>query len=439
MIKKRLLAGVAAVIMTAGMCSCGGSDSSEPASTNDTAQNDSSSSQVEENSSDDSKDESGDENEPQQLSYEEHYEVMKEKSLCSLGYVNKMKDVLLKAESGEEVTIAYIGGSITEGYTVNKTKCYAFLTYKYFVDTYGSTEMCNYVNAGLSGTPSILGAFRLERDVLNYDPDIVFIEFAVNDGTDFNYQTAYEGLIRSIYEKNPDAAIVLLFSRTEDGYTAQDNMKKIGEYYDLPMISYADGISYMFDNEQLTWKDFSNDQSHPNVDGHVIVSDMIEYYYNQVTLAGRSEEEYAYPEEPMLGETYVDCHILEGDELTPESAGSWTEGSNINTFTNGWTFSGDKDNNEPAVFKVSGKTLYLLFKENAVDSGMGTVKVTVTAPDGTSEDVLINAETSGGWGDPTVGLIKEGDEEQEYTVSISMEEGFEDREFQILGFGYNNK
>lgn len=40
------------------------------------------------------------------------------------------------------------------------------------------------MNAGLSGTPSKLGILRLDRDVLAYEPDICFIEFAVNDGTE---------------------------------------------------------------------------------------------------------------------------------------------------------------------------------------------------------------------------------------------------------------
>lgn len=432
MIKKRFAAALTAALIAMSMSACGGGDSSgDPENAPNSADSSESSASQE-------GDDSVADSEVKELTYEEHYDVMKEKSLCSLGYVNKMKDVLLKAENGEHVTVAYIGGSITEGYTVNSDKCYAFQTYRHFVTTYGEPENCSYVNAGLSGTPSILGAFRLERDVLSHDPDIVFIEFAVNDGTDIKYQTAFEGLIRSIYEHDPDTAIVLLFSRTEDGYTAQSNMKMIGDYYDLPMISYADGITYMFDNDQLTWKEFSNDQSHPNADGHAIVSDMIVYYLQQVTSTARSDEEYEYPD-AMFGETYVDCHIVEGDALNPESLGSWTEGSNINTFRNGWTFSGDSENNEPAVFKVKGKTLYMLFKENSVGSGMATAKVTVTAPDGTSEEKLINAETSGGWGDPTVGVIKTGDEEQEYTVSVEIEKGFEDKEFQILGFGYNNK
>lgn len=51
-----------------------------------------------------------------------------------------------------------------------------------------------YVNAGLSGTPSKLGILRLDRDVLAYEPDICFIEFAVNDGTETDYQNAYESI-----------------------------------------------------------------------------------------------------------------------------------------------------------------------------------------------------------------------------------------------------
>ena len=35
-----------------------------------------------------------------------------------------------------------------------------------------------YVNAGLSGTASALGNLRVQRDVLAYEPDIVFIEYA---------------------------------------------------------------------------------------------------------------------------------------------------------------------------------------------------------------------------------------------------------------------
>lgn len=133
-----------------------------------------------------------------------------------------------------------------------------------------------YVNAGLSGTPSKLGILRLDRDVLAYEPDICFIEFAVNDGTETDYQNAYESIVRTLLQKN--ITPVLLFSVTENDHSAQDYMKQIGEFYHLPMISYCDALRYLFANNRMTWKDFSDDQSHPNDEGHKLVASMVDYY-----------------------------------------------------------------------------------------------------------------------------------------------------------------
>jgi hypothetical protein len=92
----------------------------------------------------------------------------------------------------------------------------------------------NCVNAGLSGTPSVLGNMRLERDVLACDPDIVFVEFAVNDGGETIYKNAYESLVRTLLADERDIAVVLLFTIVENGHTCQPHMSKIGEHYDIP-------------------------------------------------------------------------------------------------------------------------------------------------------------------------------------------------------------
>jgi lysophospholipase L1-like esterase len=56
------------------------------------------------------------------------------------------------------------------------------------------------VNAGIGDTDSQYGALRVQRDVLSYNPDLVVVEFAVNDnagalGQLLNGDT-YEGLVR---------------------------------------------------------------------------------------------------------------------------------------------------------------------------------------------------------------------------------------------------
>ena len=115
---------------------------------------------------------------------EEWTQAMYDKAMVSYGNTSMMQNVIKKAQSGEKVTVAYLGGSITEGISAGADGCYAKLTYDYFAQKFGTGDNVQYVNAGLSGTPSKLGILRLDRDVLAYEPDICFIEFAVNDGTE---------------------------------------------------------------------------------------------------------------------------------------------------------------------------------------------------------------------------------------------------------------
>ena len=137
---------------------------------------------------------------------------MIEKSLVTYGNTTAMQEKIKKAQSGEDVTIAYLGGSITEGISAGPSLCWAKLSYEHFAEKYGTGDNVKYCNAGLSGTPSKLGILRLKRDVLVNKPDICFIEYAVNDAKDGEHQNAYESIVRDLLDQN--VAVVLLFSVT---------------------------------------------------------------------------------------------------------------------------------------------------------------------------------------------------------------------------------
>ena len=282
---------------------------------------------------------------------EEWTQAMYDKAMVSYGNTSMMQNVIKKAQSGEKVTVAYLGGSITEGISAGADGCYAKLTYDYFAQKFGTGDNVQYVNAGLSGTPSKLGILRLDRDVLAYEPDICFIEFAVNDGTEADYQNAYESIVRTLLQKN--ITPVLLFSVAENDHSAQDYMKQIGEFYHLPMISYCDALRYLFANNRMTWKDFSDDQSHPNTEGHKLVASMVDYYFDTV-MDVAPEGDYVMPTDTVFSPREVDAHMYEGDSLTPTSLGSWKEGSTIASFTNGWTYDNTGDNS-PIVFEFKDK------------------------------------------------------------------------------------
>ena len=60
------------------------------------------------------------------------YKRMLEASLVNLGDTKRLEKALCKARAGQDVTIAFIGGSITQGagaIPIN-TECYAYKTFK---------------------------------------------------------------------------------------------------------------------------------------------------------------------------------------------------------------------------------------------------------------------------------------------------------------------
>ena len=214
---KKILSAILTSAMLVTLTGCGGSGNSS-----DTPQNTSNEASTTESANSSSSDTGDTSSEPVEstvevkktLEDEALYKTMVENSLMTTGDMTRMANVLKKAENGEEITVAYIGGSITEGLTVapaNPELCWASLSYKWLCEQYPDATI-KFVNAGLSGTPSILGNVRLERDVLAYDPDICFVEFAVNDGTEMKYRNAYESLVRTLLTADKDIAPLLLFT-----------------------------------------------------------------------------------------------------------------------------------------------------------------------------------------------------------------------------------
>lgn len=216
---------------------------------------------------------------------------MTDRSLYSLGNVSRLNEKLEKARSGEKTVVAYLGGSITEGLgTDNKDLGYARVSYEYIKDTYGTSDNVEYVNAGLSGTNSTLGMIRVGRQVLDYEPDIVFIEFAVNDGTDELAKESYDSLVKTILSYKSNPAVVLIFTILESDYSAQDHMKEIGKYYDLPMISVADALRPEFKAGTMVWRDYSNDGSHPHEEGHKLIAGFIKNLFEKAQEVKKSDE-----------------------------------------------------------------------------------------------------------------------------------------------------
>ena len=149
--------------------------------------------------------------------------------------------VLSRADAGEPLTIAAIGGSITAGSGASTPERSYWWRFGRLTEGFPERGL-GFVNAGIGATNSVFGALRAEDDLLYKEPDLVVIEFAVNDGDSTVFREAYEGLIRKILSLAWRPSVVLLFLVDEHGNTNQPWQKEIGTHYGLPMVSYADGV-----------------------------------------------------------------------------------------------------------------------------------------------------------------------------------------------------
>lgn len=169
------------------------------------------------------------------------------------------------------------------------TGCYAYKSYCGFKDKYGTGNNVHFIKAGVGGTPSELGIIRFERDVLRdyiVEPDIVIIEFAVNDEGDETKGVFYESLIRKVLKMHCKPAVILLFSVFADDSNLQERMIPVGEYYNLPMVSIKNAVTEQFYKKDgkgrvLTKNQFFYDIYHPSNAGHKIMADCLLYLYKQ--------------------------------------------------------------------------------------------------------------------------------------------------------------
>ena len=372
------------------------------------------------------------------------YDQMLLNACLCLGNNVRLKNVLNRAKSGENITVAIIGGSITEGAGAAKyTECYAKLVGKGIAEKYGVDGGGNVklINAGVGGTPSVFGWIRYENDVngrvLADDadglPDIVIIEFAVNDWNEPTKHRCYESMVKSILQQENAPAVILLFSVFKTGWNLQDELKKIGETYDLMMISIRDAAYPMMD-KLWTKDEWFSDEYHPTSMGHQIMADCILSVIDRAYEAETSISDIDLDVPCAFGLDYMNIRRIFSGRPLPEGVtletGSF-KGDDTTAYSNiplgrvcGRNFSHfGNSGNDPLTLTAEFSKLLIGWRTvNTFGSAElyidGVLKQTLTAP-------------AGSWGQTEVSLILDAPEAKEHTVEIRMAEGSERTQFTI--------
>lgn len=373
------------------------------------------------------------------------YNKMIANSLVSTGNNYRMINAIQKAMRGEDVTIAYIGGSITEGaLSTTHTKSYAYTFYNMFKERFGKNGGSNvhYVNAGMSGTPSSLGVIRYSRDVAPSNPDIVFVEFAVNDNDDETKGDAYESLVRNVLNSPNKPACMLIFSVFKPDWNLQDRMIPVGKQYNLPMISIKNAVVPAVKAGQITSSQFwASDGWHPMDYGHKLMADSIMYCVDQMLAKGKSSSDITMPSGAAIGKSYENMTMIESntkmDGLSINAGGfngtDTTPGNfqynNQPKFKNDWKHSTNSSSTS-FTMTVNCKSVLLAWKLSS-SSSAGKADIYI---DGKYVKT-VDSYKSGGWNNPWVTSIMNNSTSASHKIEVKMANGNANKEFTILGFG----
>ena len=356
-------------------------------------------------------------------------------SVMSTGNNARLKKVIDRARNGEQITLATIGGSITEGAGASTYgECWASRFAVRFGNAYGVNNGANVklVNAGVGGTPSTFGYMRYNRDIVGRVraedadglPDVVVIEFSVNDWQEPTHHRCYESMVREILEAPNEPAVILLFAVFRNGFNLQDELKKIGDNYGLMMVSIKDGF-YGQIGKKIKPEGFFADDYHPTSLGHRIMTDCL-----MQAIADAEEAETDDPQDidvtPVYGTSFMGLKTIYGDTETEEftvERGGFT-GSDSNSYRNqpvgqvcGKNFFHDTD--DPAEpLKVTGvfRKCLVAWKASA-DPAFGTLEILV---DGKVKRTVKGGE--GKWGQSEVVLVLDDTEAAEHTLEIRVKE-----------------
>ncbi len=404
-------------------------------------------------------------------------EIIK-RSLMQTGEPARLKRAIRKARRGEDVTIAFIGGSITQGAGAVPihTGCYAYKTFERFcaLAGKGTDENIHYIKAGVGGTPSELGMLRYERDVLrdgSVRPDIVVVEFAVNDAGDETGGECYDSLVRKIQKAPNHPAVILLFAVFANDWNLQERLAVVGKAYGLSMVSIKDAVVAQFYQKPGEGKVFSKSQFfydcyHPTNLGHTVMADCIGYLFERVDAMQEEEPEKGMPEKenptagisaeekpaggtmPPLGGEFEDVKLFDRSMSSPDirvDCGGFCHTDEelqavemdqnlepTKQFPYNWMHrAGNADGGQvPFRMDIVCSALLLIYK----DSGSMAVGKAEVWADG--EKVLTADPHLNGWTHCNPLICFRGRERKSHHVEVRMAPGDEAKEFTILGFGY---
>jgi acyl-CoA thioesterase I len=206
-----------------------------------------------------------------------------------------LSDLKLKMQiewpKNKTINIVFHGHSVPAGYfktpNVNTLQAYPNLTLKKLKEIY-PFAVINIIVTAIGGENSVKGAQRFERDVLIHKPDIILIDYGLNDrkgGLEKAY-SAWNVMIKQAKEQG--IKVILLTpspDQTIDFDNAENDLKKhanqirtIAAENQIALVDSYKAFEFLY-SDKVQLSQYMSQVNHPNERGHeLIANELIKWF-----------------------------------------------------------------------------------------------------------------------------------------------------------------
>jgi len=216
------------------------------------------------------------------------------------------------------------------------------------------------------------------------------------------------------------------------------------------MVSLKNAVTPQFYEEipVITKRQYFYDLFHPSNEGHQIMADCIDYFWQLADEGETPETDVDLTKDGVIGNRYRGLKAFgkdDADKHAVVTAGSFTGTDNAlqcveqdanafvtPEFPDYWMYEGTatKDTFESFKMTIKCKDLLLVYKDSG-ETSFGTAEVLV---DGVVTRTINPREV--GWNHCNAVIVYTGEEVKKHNVEIRMAEGETEKKFTVLGFGY---
>lgn len=213
-------------------------------------------------------------------------------SVVDSNYLTEIKNELITEwPKNKTINLVFHGHSVPAGYfktpLVNTLGAYPYQLLKLLKEKY-PYAVINIINTSIGGENSVNGQKRLEKEVLIHKPDVLFIDYALNDrgvGLEKSKE-AWEKMIKSALKKKIN--IILLTPSPDQGVNLSDpenelekhtnQIRDLSKKYNTGLVdSYSIFKKIKTDCDCIA--DYMSQINHPNEKGHALIAAEIMKYF----------------------------------------------------------------------------------------------------------------------------------------------------------------